>query len=152
MQHQVVLILSFCFASIMALIPGAVEAARLGQLNLLYSHMCLLGDVLLCLSAVAIWMDCLVTFEVCHYCCSGVLLLISSQSEIIQSAGLGDLSNVQLDDWFATLRYRPASALLQLPPGSSVSCPMLQCWDPSSTFTNQWLALLSVCRGALVVH
>jgi hypothetical protein len=84
----------------MALIPGAVEADWLGPLDLLYSHMLFLGDVPPRSSAVAIWMDCLVAFEVCHSCCSGFLLLISSQSEVIQSAGLGDLSEEQLDDWF----------------------------------------------------
>jgi hypothetical protein len=68
--------------------------------------MLFLGDVPPRLSAVVIWMDCLVVFEVCRSCCSGFLLLISSQSEVIQSTGLGDLSEEQLDDWFTARGIR----------------------------------------------
>jgi hypothetical protein len=105
----------------MALIPGAVEANWLCPLDLLYSHTLFLGDVPPRLSAVAIWMDRLVAFEVCPSCCSGFLLLISSQSEVIQFAGLGDLPEEQLDDWFAARGIRCAEIRARIGPFATAS-------------------------------
>jgi hypothetical protein len=105
----------------MALIPGAVEADWLGPLDLLYSHTLFLGDVLPRSSAVAIWMDRLVAFEVCPSCCSDFLLLISSQSKVIQSVGLGDLPEEQLNDWFAARGIRRAEIQARIGPFATAS-------------------------------
>jgi hypothetical protein len=49
------------------------------------------------------------------------LLLISSQSEVIQSAGLGDLSEEQLDDWFAVHGIRRAEIQACIGPFAAAS-------------------------------